>query len=181
MTYGQQPHSTNDAPQAVQPGQPPVYGSQSHQYGYGAAAGQAGYAGWGAPTLRPGSVTGGCVMAIIGGVLAMLLGGLFLVVAGILDDPEVLAGSGFTPEAFVVLGGVVLLVGALVVLFAVMAMRGRYWAALALAVMGGLYVALAIVSIIQGQGGVLVGILWIGISLSMLMSSGSRAWFRAQR
>jgi len=195
MTYGQQPHPDAVPPPPPAPGaggqqdygtpagQAPGHGTPGNHYGYGAGMpGQPGYAGWStAPAVRPGSVTAGSVLAIIGGIVATLLGALLLVLAGVVRDSSAFAGTGLTPEMFVVLGGIVALVGVLVLVFGVMALRGRYWAAIALTITGGLYVALAIVSLIQGQGGVLVGIIWIAISVSLLMSGTSRAWFRAQR
>ncbi|GAB2598037.1 hypothetical protein [Pseudactinotalea suaedae] len=180
MTYGQQ-----DAvpPPPPSPGQVPGYGTPGNQYGYGASMpGQPGYAGWStAPAVRPGSVTAGAVLAIIGGIVAILFGALLLVLAGVVRDSSAFAGTGLTPEMFVGLGGIVAVVGVLVLVFGIMALRGRYWAAIALTITGALYVALAIVSLIGGQGSVLVGIIWIAISVSLLMSGTSRAWFRAQR
>ena len=202
MTYGQQPPPNGNVPPpppvpgapaqhgygAPQPGYgaptgQPTYGAPSNQYGYGGGMpGQPGYAGWaGASAVRPGSVTGGSVLAIIGGIVAILFGGLFFLVSGIANDPSVLAGTGFSAETFMGLGGIVGFIGILVLVFGIMALRGKYWAAIALTVMGGLYVALAIFSMIQGQGGVLVGIIYIAISVSLLMSGGSRAWFKAQQ
>lgn len=154
-------------------GQPPPYG-QPGQYGYGGTQ-------WNGTMPRPGSVTSGSVLAIIGGIIAVLIGGLFLIVAGIEDADEVLAQAGFPSSWFVTIGAVVVAVGLVVLVLGILALRGQWWAAIALAVVGALYILLAIWSMIQGQSGVLVGMIWIALSVGLLMSRTSRAWFQAQR
>jgi hypothetical protein len=194
MTYGQQPDPNTPPPYGAPlqgtgspspgySGQPQAGQPQYGQPGYGQQPGQYGYAGtqWSGPVARPGSVTAGCVLAIIGGIVAILLGGLFLVVSGLDGVEEAFADAGLARSWFTTLGGIVLVVGALVLTFAIIALRGKWWAAIALAVMGGIYIVLAIWSMIQGQGGVLVGVIWIALSVGMLMSTRSRAWFQAQR
>ncbi|WP_420111254.1 hypothetical protein [Pseudactinotalea sp.] len=194
MTYGQQPPSNNNPGTPPPPPPGPGYGAptpSTPQPGYGqpppyGAPGQPGYGGaaWGGPPApRPGSVTGGAVMAIIGGAVAILLGILFLIVGGMGSDPEVFAQAGLPAEAaglFAGLGIVVLIIGVLVLVFGILTLKGKYWAAIGLTVIGGIYALLSVLSLIQGQGGVLVGLIWVAIAVALLMSSGSRAWLRAQ-
>lgn len=206
MSYGNQPDPNAPPPYGAAPqspgGQPPAYGQQpgygqptygaqpgygQQQPGYGQQGytqpGQYGYGGtqWGAPMARPGSVTGGSVMAIIGGVVAILIGVMFLVVSGIDEVGEVIQSAGYAPTWFATIGGVVTAVGVLVLALAIFALKGKWWAAIGLAIVGGLYVVLAIWSMVQGQTGVTTGVIWIAISVGLLMTGGSRAWFQAQR
>lgn len=193
MTYGQQPgpdggpSGYQQPPVPSQPGYgappPPGYGTTG-QPGYGqppayGVPGQPGYGGW-QPTVRPGSVTGGAVLAIIGGIVAILIGGLFFMVSAMAVDESLLAGTGFSATTFATLGGIVLVVGIAVLVLGILTLKGRYWAAIGLLVVGAIYLALSIWSLTQGQTGVLVGIGWVVISSVLLMTGTSRAWLKAQ-
>ena len=182
--YGSSPAPGYGAPQQS----PPGYGA------YGAVGGAPGYAGPGQPgyggapwaghaTARPGSVTGGSVLAIIGGSFAMLLSIVFFII-GSMGDSQELADAGLpagSAALFAGIGVIVLAIGVLVLTFGIFALKGRYWAAIGLAVIGAIWALLSVISLIQGQGGVTLGLIWVGISVGMLMSPNSRAWFRTQR
>jgi hypothetical protein len=186
--YGAAPQPGYGA--APQPG----YGQADYgQPGYGQPAyGQPAYGGgpmtpgapWGqVPARRPGTVTGGAVLAFIGGGFMILFGLLLAIMGGNQEFAEGFAGAyGSDITSFIVIAGVlVLLFGALVLFFAVMAFKGRRWGAIGLAVLAGLAVLGTISDLATGNGSSVVGLAWSVTSTVLLLVTPSQAWYRSQQ
>ncbi|HLV55627.1 MAG TPA: hypothetical protein VKY71_08655 [Actinotalea caeni] len=166
-------------PNEQQPYGPPSYG----QPGFGPAPVMPGAPWPSVPTRRPGTVTAGAVMAFIGGAFMVVVGLVLAVLSGSAEMTEAITetyGPGMGSAA-TILGVALAVVGALIIVFGAMAFTGRQWGAVALAVITGLSLVGTITDIASGTGGSVVGLGWSIVATALLLSSGSRAWYRTQQ
>src|SRR5690606_9845847 len=166
-------------PNEQQPYGPPSYG----QPGFGPAPVMPGAPWPSVPTRRPGTVTAGAVMAFIGGAFMVVVGLVLALLSGSAEMTEAITetyGPGMGSAA-TILGVALAVVGALIIVFGAMAFTGRQWGAVALAVITGLSLVGTITDIASGTGGSVVGLSWSIVATALLLSSGSRAWYRTQQ
>lgn len=135
---------------------------------------------WQASQPRPGGLTAGAVMTIVGGAVVVGLGLLIAILAGAasttMDDFGIVEDALWITVAVVVVMGVGLIaLGALV-------MRGKFWALVVLTVLGALSALSSLSALVTGENsGSLLGIAYIGVALGLMYAPASRAWLRAQR
>lgn len=200
--YGQPPHG--QSPYGQPHGQPP-YGQPQ-----GEPQGQPGYAGppgggpqygqpqpggyppgpqqFGAPNpyvahqqalKRPGTVLAGSIMTWVGCTIGVLVG---LVMGLAVQDSDL---QGMVPAGDIsIYRAAALGVAAwcvLVAIVSIFAFRGSKAAAITLVVMGGLIAVLQLISVIQGQGTAIVGLLYIVACVNLIFTmQPSRAWYNAR-
>lgn len=200
--YGQQPQAQpGQYGQPTQPGQPPQPGqpSQPGQYtqqaGQGAQYGQPAQYAQSAPygssssgsaagsrSFRPGTVTGGAVLAWIGAAF-MIIVGLLLMFAQALDpaDLGLSADEGVVLQFIAIFGVVAAVWGVLVLVMAIFAFRGANWARWVLVVFGVLAVAGSLFNLFDGNALALISIIWVGLSVGLFLAPKSRDWYNARK
>jgi hypothetical protein len=132
---------------------------------------------------RPASVYAGCVMAWIGSVIGLIIGGFLVSIASTSPALDTVAAPDRADVAssLHVVGGILLVWCPIVIVVAVFAYRGARWAALTLLGMAGAYVLASIVSLATNstaQGG--LALIWTAVSAGLVyVPRSSREWFAA--
>ncbi|MFV0252564.1 MAG: hypothetical protein ACK5H2_04435 [Beutenbergiaceae bacterium] len=112
----------------------------------------------------------------------MLLLGILMLIVGSVPGALTDAGIPASQIGFVIgLGVVMMIIGVVVGVFGIFALTGKFWAVIGLAVVGGLCGIAGILSIIGGEATSLVGLIWVGLSVGLLLAPGSRAWYQSKR
>lgn len=132
---------------------------------------------------RPGTITGGAVLAYIGGAFMLVVGGILAMLGSLPEAQEAvetLYGPG-TGSLVSVIGGVIAVIGILIVVFGAFAHRGKQWGAIALAVIAGFAVAGAVLDVVSGRSSSVLAAVWSVTSAALLLSNRAREWYRSQR
>lgn len=193
--YGSPPYGSPQYPAGTDPG-PAGWGPPQGWGGQPQGWGDQPQGGWGQPQYgppggpygpprRPGTVLAAAIMTYVGAALFIVLG-LVLVIGS--SNPDFREGfaegagtEGVPTGAIAGVGVVVALVGIALIVLAAFAQRGSNGARIGITVIGGVFIFLQLVSIATGAAQALLGLIWIGVAITLLWVGGANAWFRRPR